>query len=29
MGLMMVIAVEGSECGQKQSGQGLASFTLC
>lgn len=29
MGLTVVIAVEGSERGQKQSGQGLASFTLC
>lgn len=27
--LMIVIAVEGSECGRKQSGQGSARFTLC
>lgn len=27
--LMIVIAVEGSERGRKQSGQGSARFTLC
>lgn len=27
--LMMVIAVEGSECGQEQAGQESTRFTLC